>query len=34
VMALERASKGLKVLPKKKLPEFAQLKSPVPKKRR
>jgi 23S rRNA pseudouridine2605 synthase len=34
VMALERASKGLKVVPKKKLPEFAQLKSPAPKKRR
>ena len=28
VMALERAAKGLKVVPKKKLPEFAQLKSP------
>jgi len=34
VMALERASKGLKVVPKKKLPEFAQLKSPSPKRRR
>lgn len=31
VMALERASKGLKVVPKKKLPEFAQLKAPSPK---
>jgi 23S rRNA pseudouridine2605 synthase len=34
VMALERASKGLKVVPKKRLPEFAQLKAPAPKKRR
>ena len=34
VMALERASKGLKVVPKKKLPEFAQLKSPAPRARR
>lgn len=34
VMALERAAKGLKVVPKKKLPEFAQLKSPVPRKHR
>jgi 23S rRNA pseudouridine2605 synthase len=33
VMALERASKGLKVVPKKKLPEFAQLKAPTPKRR-
>jgi len=33
VMALERASKGLKVVPKKKLPEFAQLKAPSPKRR-
>ena len=32
VMALERAAKGKKVVPKKKLPEFAQLKSPVKKK--
>jgi 23S rRNA pseudouridine2605 synthase len=31
VMALERASKGKKVLPKKRVPEFAQLKSPVKK---
>ena len=34
VMALERAAKGLKVVPKKKLPQFAQLKSPAPKTRR
>ena len=34
VMALERASKGLKVVPKKRLPEFAQLKAPSPKRRR
>jgi 23S rRNA pseudouridine2605 synthase len=34
VMALERASKGLKVVPKKKLPEFAQLKAPAPRNRR
>ena len=34
VTALERAAKGLKVVPRKKLPEFAQLKSPVPRKRR
>lgn len=33
VMALERASKGLKVVPKKKLPEFAQLKAPSPRRR-
>jgi 23S rRNA pseudouridine2605 synthase len=33
VTALERASKGLKVVPKKKLPEFAQLKAPAPKRR-
>jgi 23S rRNA pseudouridine2605 synthase len=32
VMALERAAKGKKVVPKKKLPEFAQLKAPVKKK--
>ena len=31
VMALERAAKGKKVVPKKKVPEFAQLKSPVKK---
>jgi 23S rRNA pseudouridine2605 synthase len=29
VMALERAAKGKKVVPKKKLPEFAQLKRPA-----
>jgi len=29
VMALDRASKGRKVVPKKSLPEFAKLKSPV-----
>ncbi|QHN04865.1 rRNA pseudouridine synthase [Granulicella sp. WH15] len=29
VMALDRASKGKKVVPKKNLPEFAKLKSPV-----
>ena len=33
VMALERASKGKKVVPKKHLPEFAQLKAPGKKKR-
>jgi 23S rRNA pseudouridine2605 synthase len=32
VMALERAAKGKKVVPKKKLPEFAQLKRPAKKK--
>jgi len=32
VMALERAAKGKKVVPKKKVPEFAQLKAPVKKK--
>ena len=32
VMALERAAAGRKVLPKRKLPEFAQLKAPVKKK--
>ena len=32
VMALERAAKGKKVVPKKKVPEFAQLKVPVKKK--
>ena len=32
VMALERAAKGKKVVPKKKLPEYAQLKAPVKKK--
>jgi 23S rRNA pseudouridine2605 synthase len=32
VMALDRASKGKKVVPKKNLPEHAQLKSPVKKK--
>jgi 23S rRNA pseudouridine2605 synthase len=32
VMALDRASKGKKVVPKKNLPEFAQLKAPVKKK--
>ena len=32
VMALDRAAKGKKVVPKKKTPEFAQLKSPVKKK--
>jgi 23S rRNA pseudouridine2605 synthase len=31
-MALERAAKGKKVVPKKKVPEFAQLKAPVKKK--
>ena len=31
VMALDRAAKGKKVVPKKKTPEFAQLKSPVKK---
>jgi 23S rRNA pseudouridine2605 synthase len=34
VMALERAAAGKKVLPKRKLPEFAQLKAPVKKGRR
>lgn len=33
VTALERASRGLKVVPKKKLPEFSQLKAPAPKRR-
>lgn len=33
VMALERASKGKKVLPKKRLPEHAQLKAPAKKRR-
>lgn len=32
VMALDRAAKGKKVVPKKKTPEFAQLKSPTKKK--
>ena len=32
VMALDRAAKGKKVVPKKKTPEFAQLKAPVKKK--
>ena len=32
VMALDRAAKGKKVVPKKKTPEFAQLKSPAKKK--
>ena len=32
VMALERAAAGRKVVPKKKVPEFAQLKAPVKKK--
>jgi 23S rRNA pseudouridine2605 synthase len=32
VMALDRAAKGKKVVPKAKLPEFAQLKAPVKKK--
>jgi 23S rRNA pseudouridine2605 synthase len=32
VMALERAAKGKKVVPKKKVPEFAQLKAPAKKK--
>jgi 23S rRNA pseudouridine2605 synthase len=31
VMALDRAAKGRKVVPKKKVPEFAQLKAPVKK---
>lgn len=31
VMALDRAAKGKKVVPKKRVPEFAQLKSPVKK---
>jgi 23S rRNA pseudouridine2605 synthase len=34
VMALERASKGKKVVPKKHLPEFAQLKAPAKRKAR
>lgn len=33
VMALGRAAKGLKVTPKQKVPEFAQLKKPVPPKK-
>lgn len=33
VTALERASQGLKVVPKKKLPEFSQLKAPAPRRR-
>jgi 23S rRNA pseudouridine2605 synthase len=33
VMALDRASKGRKVVPKKTLPEYAQLKAPVKKKK-
>lgn len=33
VQALERAAKGLKVVPKKKTPEYAQLKAPGKKKR-
>jgi len=32
VMALDRAAKGKKVVPKKRTPEFAQLKSPIKKK--
>jgi 23S rRNA pseudouridine2605 synthase len=32
VMALDRAAKGKKVVPKRKTPEFAQLKSPAKKK--
>jgi 23S rRNA pseudouridine2605 synthase len=32
VMALDRAAKGKKVVPKKRTPEFAQLKSPAKKK--
>ena len=31
VQALERAAKGKKVVPKKKIPEYAQLKAPVKK---
>ncbi len=34
VMALERAAAGRKVVPKKKVPEFAQLKAPVKKAKR
>ena len=34
VMALDRASKGKKVVPKKRVPEYAQLKSPVKKRRK
>ena len=34
VMALERAATGKKVAPKKRVPEFAQLKAPGMKKRR
>ncbi|HEX2916917.1 MAG TPA: pseudouridine synthase [Edaphobacter sp.] len=33
VMALERAARGLKVTPKQKVPEFAQLRKPVPPKK-
>jgi 23S rRNA pseudouridine2605 synthase len=33
-MALERAAQGKKVVPKKRVPEFAQLKAPGMKKRR
>jgi 23S rRNA pseudouridine2605 synthase len=33
-MALGRAAAGKKVVPKKRLPEFAQLKAPEKKKRR
>jgi 23S rRNA pseudouridine2605 synthase len=34
VMALERASQGRKVVPKRNLPEYAQLKAPAKKRRR
>ncbi|HEU4634686.1 MAG TPA: pseudouridine synthase [Edaphobacter sp.] len=34
VMALERAARGLKVTPKQRVPEFAQLKKPVPPKKK
>lgn len=34
VMALERAARGLKVTPKQKVPEFAQLRKPVPPKKK
>lgn len=34
VMALGRAARGLKVTPKQKVPEFAQLKKPVPPKKK
>lgn len=34
VMALERAAHGLKVTPKQRVPEFAQLKKPVPPKKK